>query len=184
MHGVVLMLKIVESPNPILNETCEECDLADETLGELAKEMAEAMYANDGVGIAAPQVGVLKRLVVVDCNPDDEHDPLVLVNPKLMDTWGNSETDEEGCLSCPGISVPITRKVWARVRYYDLDGVQWEIESDGLLGRCLQHELDHLDGITLFERCSPLVRLRALAAYEEARKAGAKPGQTSIPQVK
>lgn len=178
------MLKIVESPDPLLNQISEECDLADESLAELANQMAEAMYANDGVGIAAPQVGILKRLIVIDCNPDDERDPLVLVNPQLMDAWGNNVTDEEGCLSCPGISVPIKRKEWARVRYYDLEGIQWEIEGDGLLGRCLQHEIDHLDGITLFERCSPLVRLRALAAYEEARKAGAKPGQTSVPQVK
>lgn len=178
------MLKIVESPDPLLNQKCEPCDLSDPSLEELAQEMAEAMYANDGVGIAAPQVGILKRLVVVDCNPDEERTPLVLVNPELVETWGDKVTDEEGCLSCPGISVPITRHVWARVRYYDLKGDQWEIESDGLLGRCLQHELDHLEGITLFERCRPLVRLRALAAYDEARKAGAQPGQTSIPKVK
>ena len=174
------MLKIIESPDPILNQKCEECDLSDESLGKLAQEMAEAMYENDGVGIAAPQVGVLKRLIVVDCNPDDERDPLVLVNPKLMDTWGTSETEEEGCLSCPGISIPISRKAWARVRYYDLEGVQWEIESDGLLGRCLQHEIDHLNGITLFESASPRERIKALKAYEEARRAGAKPGEVSL----
>ena len=178
------MLKIVESPNPLLNQKCEPCDLTDQSLVELAKEMAQAMYENDGVGLAAPQVGVLKRLIVVDCTSQEEQNPLVLVNPQLMDTWGDPETAEEGCLSCPGISIPVERKPWARVRYHDLEGVEWEIEGDGLLGRCLQHEIDHLEGITIFERCAPLVRIKALAAYEEARKAGAKPGQTSVPTVK
>lgn len=181
---VITLLKIVESPDPLLNQTCEPCDVGDPSLADLSTQMFEAMYANDGVGLAAPQVGILKRLVVIDCGLEDDPEPLVLINPELLETWGDWVTDEEGCLSCPGISVPIKRKEWARVRYYDLEGSQWEIEGDGLLGRCLQHELDHLEGITLFERCSPLVRLRALAAYDEARKAGAKPGQTSIPQVR
>ena len=138
------------------------------------------MYAADGVGIAAPQVGVLKRLIVVDCGPEDERNPLVLVNPLLLESWGEPEVNEEGCLSCPGIQIPVERKPWARVRYFDLAGDEWELESDGLLGRCLQHEIDHLNGITLFESASPRERIKALKAYEEARRAGAKPGDTSF----
>ena len=148
---------------------------------KLAKQMAKAMYKNDGCGLAGPQVGVTKRIVVVDCDTEsDEHNPIVLVNPVLVETKGEPVTENEGCLSCPGISVPIARPPWAHVRYFDLDGEEWEIESDGLLGRCLQHEIDHLDGITMFERAEPLVRIEALQAYERARAAGAKPGDTSV----
>ena len=173
------MLKIVESPDPLLNQVAEPCDLKDKSLKKLAKQMERTMYATDGVGIAAPQVGVLKRLIVIDVSPEDVRDPLVLVNPEILELDGEPETDEEGCLSCPGVTVPITRKPWARVKFYDLDGEEWEISGDGLLGRCLQHEIDHLNGITLFESASPRERIKALKAYEEAKRMGAKPGDTS-----
>ncbi len=178
------MLKIVQSPDPLLNQVCEPCDLNDKSLKKLAKQMERAMYANDGVGIAAPQVGVLKRIIVIDVSPEDVRDPLVLVNPEILKLDGEPETDEEGCLSCPGISVPIERKPWAQVKYYDLDGQAWIIEGDGLLGRCLQHEIDHLNGKTLFESAKPRERIKALKAYEEARRLGAKPGQVSVSDPK
>ncbi len=178
------MLKIIESPDPILNQVCEPCIPGDKSLKKLAKQMEKAMYANDGVGIAAPQVGVLKRIIVIDVSPEDVRDPLVLVNPEILELSGDPEIEDEGCLSCPGISVPIERQPWARVGFYDLDGERWEVEGDGLLARCLQHEIDHLDGKTLFESASPRERIRALSAYEAAKRAGAKPGQTSIPEPK
>lgn len=178
------MLKIVQSPDPLLNQVCEPCDLNDKSLKKLAAQMERAMYANDGVGIAAPQVGVLKRLIVIDVSPEDVRDSLVLVNPEILKLDGEPETEEEGCLSCPGISVPIERKPWAQVKYYDLDGEAWIIEGDGLLGRCLQHEIDHLNGKTLFESAKPRERIKALKAYEEARRLGAKPGQVSVSSPK
>lgn len=175
------MLSIVKSPDPMLNTVCEPCTIGDKSLKRLAKQMAQAMYKNDGCGLAAPQVGQLCRLVVIDVDQDEgEKNPIFLVNPVLMETKGDPEEAGEGCLSCPGITVPIARPPWARVRYYDLDGELWEIEGDGLLGRCLQHELDHLDGITMFERCTPEARLKALQDYEAALAAGARPGETSI----
>ena len=180
------MTTIVQSPDPVLNAVCEPCEVGDKSLKKLAREMAKAMYANDGCGLAAPQIGVTKRLVVVDCEDEsDKKDLLVLVNPVLLETRGEPVTEGEGCLSCPGISVPIARPPWARVRYFDLKGEEWEIEGDGLLGRCLQHEIDHLDGITMFERADPLARIQALRDYEQARAAGAKPGETSVqPRVR
>lgn len=178
------MLKIVQSPDPILATVCDPCEPGDRSLERLAKQMAHAMYKSDGCGIAAPQVGVTKRLIVIDVDydPDDKstQDPLVLVNPEIVELKGEPETAGEGCLSCPGVTVPITRQPWARVRYYDLEGELWEIEGDGLLGRCLQHEVDHLNGRTLFESCDAATRIEALRAYEEARAAGARPGDTSI----
>lgn len=178
------MLKIIQSPDPLLNALSEPCDRGDRSLKKLAKSMEKAMYAYDGVGIAAPQVGVLKRLIVIDVSPEDVREPLVLVNPEILELQGDPEESEEGCLSCPGILVPIVRQPWAKVRYWDLDGEEWEIEGDGLLGRCLQHEIDHLNGRTLFESASVKERIRALSAYEEARRLGAQPGQTDTKTVR
>lgn len=174
------MLKIITSPDPLLNRVSDPVTKFDKDLKKLARSMEKAMYANDGVGIAAPQVGVSSRLIVIDVSPEDVRDSLVLVNPEVIELQGDEETEEEGCLSCPGILVPITRKPWAKVRFQDLDGEVWEIEGDGLLGRCLQHEIDHLEGRTLFESAGVRERIKALAAYEEARRLGAKPGQTSV----
>lgn len=176
------MSNVVLSPDPRLNQVCEPCDLADKSLQKLAKQMIKTMYKNAGCGLAAPQVGINKRLVVIDCDQDEsgEQNPIILINPIIVETDGEPETGEEGCLSIPGISIPISRPTWARVRFFDFDGEEWEIEGDGLLGRCLQHEIDHLDGITMFERCDPMDRIVALAEYERALAAGAKPGETSL----
>lgn len=175
------MTTIVQSPDPILNTVCDPCEVGDKGLKKLAKEMAKAMYANDGCGLAAPQIGVTKRIIVVDCDADSKKkDPLVLVNPVLVETKGEPVVGGEGCLSCPGITVSIARSPWARVRYFDLKGEEWEIEGDGLLGRCLQHEIDHLNGITMFERADPVARIQALRDYERACAAGARPGDTAL----
>lgn len=178
------LLKIVQSPNPLLNQVSDPVEIFDRSLRKLAKQMERAMYANDGVGIAAPQVGVLTRLVVIDVSPEDEHNPLVLVNPEVVELQGDPIAEEEGCLSCPGILVPVARQPWARVKFQDLEGEEWEISGDGLLGRCLQHEIDHLEGRTLFESASPRERIRALQNYEEARRQGARPGETSLRTVR
>ena len=154
-------LKIVTAPDPGLQAICEPCDPSDKSLKKLAQRMAATMYKNNGCGLAAPQVGILKRLVVIDCG-DPEDDP---------------ELGGEGCLSLPGISVNVARQPFARVRYFDLDGDECIIEGDGLLGRCLQHEIDHLDGKTLFEACSPIDKVRALREYQDALARGAKPGE-------
>ena len=142
------MLRIVLSPDPLLRAPCEPCEVGDPSLVSLAQEMAATMYANNGCCLAAHQVGVQKRLIVVDCNdPQAAPDPLYLVNPEIIELKGEPVSDVEGCLSCPGIGVPITRQPIARVRYYDLQGRECEIESDGLLGWCLQ---GHLSVTVLF----------------------------------
>ncbi len=179
-------MNIVLSPDPLLRKVCDACEPDDKSLQRLTKKMAQAMYKNKGCGLAAPQVGVLKRLIVVDCDTESEkNNPIVLINPEIVTLEGDPLEEHEGCLSCPGISVPIVRPPFARVRYLDLDGEEWTIEGDGLLGRCLQHEIDHLNGKTLFERCDPLKRLEIIRAYEEALALGAKPGDTSVePRVR
>lgn len=173
--------KVVTVPDPILREMCDPCTPGDPSLKKIAKKMATTMYKSDGCGIAAPQVGLSIRLIVIDCDTDsEEQNPITLVNPEIVALDGPMEEDTEGCLSCPGISVPVSRQTWAHVKYYDLDGKECEISGDGLLGRCLQHEIDHLNGRTLFESCSPLARLKALQDYQAAVAAGAKPGDVSI----
>lgn len=171
-------LKIVLSPDPGLRSVCEPCEVGDSSLKKLADQMLATMYANYGCGLAAPQVGINKRFVVIDCSdPEADPEPLVLVNPEVIELSGEKEKSEEGCLSCPGISVPITRYTTAKVRYFDLEGNECTVESDGLLGRCLQHEIDHLNGITLFESCSALDKIKALHDYYVALANGAKPGE-------
>lgn len=178
------MLKIVTAPNPVLNTVCEPCEPGDKSLVPIAKQMAKMMYGNSGCGIAAPQVGIDRRLVVIDVDWDGDsprtQNPIFMVNPQIVELSGDVVTENEGCLSFPGINVPVARQSWAKVSFFDLDGEEWEIEGDGLLGRCLQHEIDHLDGRTLFESCNPDVRLRAIKAYDQARSIGAKPGDVSI----
>ena len=176
------MIKVITSPDPLLNQVCEPCDpKRDKSLKRLSKQMSHVMYKNNGVGLAAPQVGVLKRIIVIDVDWDDDNkNPLVLINPRIVEKRGEPITDGEGCLSIPGITVPVTRSPWVRVQYEDFDGDLWEIEGDDLLGRCLQHEIDHLDGKTLFESCDAQARLTAVSDYEAAKRAGARPGDTSI----
>lgn len=176
-------MKIIIAPDPLLRQVCEPCVPGDKSLKKLARQMAKDMYKNDGCGLAAPQVGMLKRLIVIDCDVEsDQQNPITLVNPEILETSGDPVTEEEGCLSCPGISVPITRPPFARVKYFDLEGNECTIEGDGLLGRCLQHEIDHLNGRTLFESCSPIDRITALREYDAALAAGARPGETEVPE--
>lgn len=173
-------LDIVLSPDPGLRSVCDPCEVGDKSLISLADQMAATMYANGGCGLAAPQVGINKRFIVVDCeDPENDPNPIFLVNPEIIELSGKPVKEDEGCLSCPGIAVPISRKPIAKVRYFDLQGNECVIESGDLLGRCLQHEIDHLDGRTLFESCSAIDRLKALHDYHEALARGAKPGQTS-----
>jgi peptide deformylase len=173
-------LRVVLSPDPGLRQVCVPCVPGDEELVELSERMLETMYQNYGCGLAAPQVGVHKRIIVVDCaDPEEEPEPIVLVNPEIVALSGDPVTEMEGCLSLPGISVPISRQPFARVKYLDLEGNECLVEGDGLLGRCLQHEVDHLDGRTLIESCSPAVRLKAMAEYRAALARGAKPGDVS-----
>ena len=178
------MTKIVTYPDDRLHQKCVDCDVNDKSLVRLSKEMAKLMYDCNGVGLAAPQVGDNRRIIVVDCDYDVKdkktRDPLILLNPEILETSGEEVEDGEGCLSCPGISVPIKRFEMVKVHFYDLNGDGWDLSADGLLARCLQHEIDHLNGITLFEACDPQVRLRALTDYELAKKAGAKPGDTEV----
>lgn len=181
-------MKIITSPDPILRKKCEP--VAPHELAEMAKiapKMAKLMYQSDGCGIAAPQVGISKQLIVLDTSvtPEGEErvkDPIYILNPRILETGEELECLGEGCLSLPGIMVEIERPLYVKVEAMDLDGDAIIIEAEGFDARALQHEMDHLEGITMFEHLDPLTLATKLEEYEQAKAAGAKPGETSMKQ--
>ena len=150
-------MEIRPYPDPALREPCAPVTAFDQALADLAREMIQTMHSSTGLGLAAPQVGVSTRMVVVA--PDDKAGrEAVLINPELVHTEGWDESDE-GCLSFPGIYVKIGRFTRVRVKYQDVRGESHEMEAEGLLARAVQHELDHLDGRLLVDRMSSIQRL-------------------------
>lgn len=145
--------------DPVLKQRASEITDVDGRIHRLAEDMIETMYEARGVGLAAPQIGVQKRLFVYDAH--DDHGPHVIVNPTISEMTGEW-TFEEGCLSVPGLYWPIVRPKEIHLTGHDLDGKEISIEADEYLARVFQHELDHLDGILLLERLDPDQRKQAL----------------------
>lgn len=127
--------------DPVLEKKCREITEMSEKIQVLIDDMLETMYESNGVGLAAPQVGILKRLVVMDCGDG----PIVMINPEIIETSGE-QTADEGCLSLPGKAAQVTRPNFVKARFLDEDMEECEIEAEGLLARCICHECDHLDG--------------------------------------
>lgn len=165
--------RILIAPHPLLKLKARPVERFDEELTRLLDDMLETMYRAPGIGLAAPQIGVSLRAVVVDVAREGEpKNPLRIVNPEI--TWRSEElvTMEEGCLSLPEQYADVTRPRAIQLRYQDERGDVHELEADGLLARCLQHEVDHLDGILFVDRLSPLKRniiMRKLAKAQRAR---------------
>lgn len=152
------MLKILTYPHPLLRKRAEEVKEIDEKVLTLAREMAETMYAAPGIGLAAPQVGESLRLIVVDVSyTEGEPDLKVIVNPEIVQREG-SVLMEEGCLSLPGVRAEVERAARVLVKGYDLQGRPVELEAEGLMAVCLQHEIDHLDGVLFIDHLSRLKR--------------------------
>ncbi|WP_295627961.1 peptide deformylase [uncultured Corynebacterium sp.] len=144
--------------DPVLVSRADEVTAFDAKLGHLADDMLETMDAASGVGLAANQVGVLQRIFVYDC--DDVRGELI--NPVWEPIGDETVTDEEGCLSIPEINAPVERYAKVRATGKDRTGADVEIEADGLLARCIQHETDHLDGVLFFKRLTPEARKTAM----------------------
>lgn len=139
--------KIREIGDPILNKTCKEVKEVTDRTKDLIDDMFETMYEAQGVGLAAPQVGILKRIVVIDCGDD----PLLLINPEVLETSGE-QTGQEGCISVPGKAGIVTRPNYAKVKAYNEDMEEFIVEGEELLARALLHEIDHLDGHLYVEK--------------------------------
>ncbi|SER35847.1 peptide deformylase [Parafannyhessea umbonata] len=174
---------IVCAPDDRLKTECAPIQKIDDGVKALAKRMLEDMYESDGCGLAAPQVGELVQLVVIDVDYSGAHDrnPYVLINPKIVKADGPERPFSEGCLSYPGISVEVSRPSHVVVQALDLEGDLMQYEAqDNLLAVCLQHEIDHLHGITMVDHLTPGQRVAAMRDYQQAVAAGARPGETSV----
>lgn len=173
-------MEILSHPSPPLaTESCEVDPTTDETLRPLAERMAKIMYEAPGIGLAAPQIGVMKRFIVFDLS-EDASGLTALCNPRIVEASEECEVDEEGCLSLPGISVPVNRACRVKVEALTLDGESVCIAADGLMARMFQHECDHLEGKLIIDRATPEERKAALRRYREAQEQGTKPGATQI----
>ena len=148
--------KIIVEPDPILRKKCDPLEKVDDEIKRLMKDMLETMYDAPGIGLAAIQIGILKRLVVIDISKDEKKNPLFLVNPKIISQSKTTSVYEEGCLSLPGQFAEIERPSECLVKYIDLDGKEKELKADGLLATCIQHEVDHLNGILFIDYLSKL----------------------------
>ncbi|THH35068.1 peptide deformylase [Aliishimia ponticola] len=161
------VLPILRWPDPRLGAKCEVVGALDDDLRALVEDMFETMYDAEGRGLAAPQVGVLKRIFVMDVAwKSAEPEPAVFVNPVIRDASAETCIGPEGCLSIPGITTDISRHARIFAGWIDLDGKRQERWLDGMDAICFQHELDHLDGKVTFDRLTPEMRASALAEYE------------------
>ncbi|NOZ25957.1 MAG: peptide deformylase [Nitrospirae bacterium] len=152
------VLEIKKYPDPVLRRKALPVENVDGALQRLIDDMIETMYAAPGIGLAAPQVGESRRVVVVHVNLNEEEHPLiVLLNPEIVE-YDGKVVSEEGCLSVPGYVSSIERAAMVIVRGLDREGRPVEIEAEGLLARALQHEIDHLDGLLFVDRMSPIKR--------------------------
>ena len=183
--------EILEVPDPRLKTVSQPVEVFDEGLKALAADMFETMYAAHGIGLAAVQIGEPIRLLVIDLQEPDEdaepevcdhgghqhthqpvkHDPRVFVNPEIIDPADELSTYQEGCLSVPDIYADVDRPKACRVRWQDLEGKTHEEDMEGMLATCIQHEMDHLEGILFIDHLSRLKRSMALKKLKKLREA-------------
>ncbi len=152
------VLEILQYPHPVLKRRCDEVERIDENVTRLVEDMRETMYDANGVGLAACQVGVSKRIIVLDVSPvDPQHEFFVLINPEILTEEGEID-HEEGCLSVPDCTETLKRKEKVSVRGLSGEGKPLEFEAQGILAIALQHEIDHLNGLLILDRMSGLKR--------------------------
>lgn len=164
---------------PVLRARASEVAQVDEELRLLIADMFDTMYAAEGIGLAGPQVGVSKRVIVVDLQDEDDR-RFALINPVIVEKSGEMVKGEEGCLSIPGVSSQVERVARVTLEAMDAEGHPVRIEAEGLLARCLLHEVDHLDGVLFIDKLSPLKRSMLLKKYQqllaEEKEEGSDPG--------
>ncbi|HZD91586.1 MAG TPA: peptide deformylase [Pseudolabrys sp.] len=160
-------------PDPTLRLTSEPVTAIDNSLRALIDDMFETMYDAPGIGLAAIQIGVPKRIVTMDlAKKDEEKEPQVFINPEVTWSSGDLAIYEEGCLSIPDYYAEVERPAKVKVKYMDADGKSHEIEADGLLATCLQHEIDHTNGILFIDHISKLKRDMVMKKFKKAAKRG------------
>lgn len=168
------LLPILVAPDPRLKQTSAPVKQVDDEVRRLMDDMLETMYQAPGIGLAAPQVGVLKRVIVLDlAHEGEEPQPLRLANPEIVWVSDDDATYNEGCLSVPEHYADVVRPAACRVKYLDYNNKAQQIEADGLLATCLQHEIDHLDGVLFIDHLTSLKRNIILRKLLKTKKAAA-----------
>ena len=168
------LLPIITAPDPRLKQACAPVELVDDEIRRLLDDMLETMYEAPGIGLAAPQVDVLKRIIVVDVShEDEERAPLKMINPEITWVSDHDASYDEGCLSLPEHYAEVVRPAEIKVDYLDETGTKRVLAADGLLATCVQHEIDHLDGILFVDHISALKRNMILRKLLKTRKAQA-----------
>ncbi len=160
----------------VLRQVTKRISKVDNELRQLVKEMLQTMYSEDGIGLAAPQVGVNKQLIVIDCEPDNPaNPPLVLINPTIKQTSRDISVAQEGCLSIPGVYLDVKRPEVVEIAYKDEYGRPKTLQANELLGRCIQHEIDHLNGILFVDRVENRIALSQELSKKGFSSAAVKP---------
>jgi peptide deformylase len=171
------LLPIITAPDPRLKTVASRIDAADDDIRRLMDDMLETMYAAPGVGLAAPQVGISKRVIVVDvARTGDAPEPMQMANPEIIEASSERSTVEEGCLSLPEHFAEVKRPERVRVRYLDRENEIREQEMDGFLATCVQHEIDHLDGVLFVDHISGLKRGMIMRKLTKLKKQDVKAG--------
>jgi len=165
------LLPIIVAPDPRLKQKAATVEAVDDEIRQLMDDMLETMYDAPGIGLAAPQVGRLVRVIVVDvAREDEEPAPLKMANPEIVWVSDDDHTYNEGCLSLPEHYADVVRPAAVRVRYLDYDNQQRELEADGLLAVCVQHEMDHLEGILFVDHISSIKRNMILRKLVKSKR--------------
>ncbi len=168
------ILPIITIPDPVLREKAATIERVDAALLELAQDLLATMYAAPGIGLAAPQVGILRRLIVMDPSRDEEpKQPLIMVNPVILERGGEMRTHEEGCLSIPEFTAEIKRPASTRVSYIDERGKPQENTLEGIWSTLVQHEIDHLNGVLFIDYLSRLKRDMVVKKFTKQKRAEA-----------
>ena len=163
------LLPILHYPDPRLHKVASKVAVVDDRIRTLVRDMAETMYAAPGIGLAATQVDVHERVLVIDIS-DDRNELRTFINPEILETSGEAE-NEEGCLSVPGVYDRVTRPERVKVRALNAEGETFTLEADGLLAVCIQHEIDHLDGKVFVDYLSRLKQQRIAARMKKQQRA-------------
>ena len=162
--------KILTEPDPFLRQVSYEVEKVDDEIRKLMDDMLETMYEAPGIGLAAIQVGAPKRVIVIDLSKEEEKRPLYFVNPKVIVKSKNNSTYEEGCLSVPGQFAEVDRPNECHVSYLDYNGQKKELKAEGLLATCIQHEMDHLEGILFIDYLSKLKKNYIIKKLSKQKK--------------
>jgi len=165
---------LVLLPDPVLRKTSEPLERVDDEIRTLADDMLETMYDAPGIGLAAIQIGIPRRMLVIDCAKEDEDKaPIVFINPEIVESSEERAAYEEGCLSIPDYYAEVERPAKVTVDYVDRDGKAQQVKAEGLLATCLQHEIDHLNGVLFIDHISKLKRDMVVRKFTKLAKARA-----------